>query len=208
VAARRPAPEPASVVLSDPRAIRALAHPARLTILAELGEDTELTATELADRAGITPSAMSYHLRALEKVGIVARADSRGDGRERPWRITNHSIEIASTNPEATAPAEELVIAALLDRVRHAFGAWLRAQEDEPEDWRDAGSVRRARLWLTAAETAALAAAQEALFDRYRERRDPAARPDGTRQVDLVSITVPVVTPSASRKGRRRSASS
>jgi DNA-binding transcriptional ArsR family regulator len=208
VPARNRQPEPASVVLSDPRSIRALAHPARLTILAELGEDTELTATELADRAGITPSAMSYHLRALEKVGIVARADARGDGRERPWRITNHSIEIASTNPEATAPAEELVVAALLDRVRHAFGAWLRAQDDEPEEWRDVGSVRRARLWLTAEETASLAAAQEALFDGYRHRRDPAKRPEGTRQVDLVSITVPVVAPSAATKRRRRGTSS
>ena len=205
--ARKPPPQPESVVLSDPRSIRALAHPARLTILAELGEDTELTATELAERAGTTPSAMSYHLRALEKVGIVARAESRGDGRERPWQITNHSIEIASTNPEATAPAEELVIATLLDRVRHGFGAWLRAQDDEPQEWRDVGSVRRARLWLTAAETQGLAVSLEALFDSYRDRRDPAKRPEGTRQVDLVSITVPVVTPKAATKQRRRKAS-
>ena len=65
------------VVLTDPRDIRALAHPARLAVLTELEPGVELTATELATRAGITPSAMSYHLRALERAGIVRRADAR-----------------------------------------------------------------------------------------------------------------------------------
>ncbi len=72
--------------LSDPKAIRALAHPARLTVIEELYSGRELTATECADLAGLSPSAMSYHLRSLAKAGIVERADATGDGRERPWR--------------------------------------------------------------------------------------------------------------------------
>ena len=77
-------PEPR--VLTDPQAIKALAHPARLTVLDALTEGEELTATECAEVAGISPSAMSYHLRALEKWGFVERAETSTDGRERPWR--------------------------------------------------------------------------------------------------------------------------
>ena len=75
------------VVLSDPRALRALAHPARLTVVDELYQGTERTASELADLTGLTPSAMSYHLRALERWGVVKRAEpgaTRASGRGRP----------------------------------------------------------------------------------------------------------------------------
>ncbi|HET6740226.1 MAG TPA: helix-turn-helix domain-containing protein, partial [Kribbella sp.] len=74
------------VVITDPQAIRALAHPARQRVIDELYNGRVLTATECAELAGLTPSAMSYHLRALEKWGIIERADETTDGRERPWR--------------------------------------------------------------------------------------------------------------------------
>jgi DNA-binding transcriptional ArsR family regulator len=74
-----------AVELTDARAIRAIAHPARLIVIDRLYDDGRpLTATQAARLAGTTASAMSYHLRALERFGIVRRADSR-DGRERPW---------------------------------------------------------------------------------------------------------------------------
>ena len=66
------------VVITDPRAIRALAHPARQRIIDELYSGRVLTATECAELAGLTPSATSYHLRALERWGIVERAESLG----------------------------------------------------------------------------------------------------------------------------------
>ena len=53
-------------MLTDPRAIKALAHPARLAVIDELFAGRQLTATECAEIAGLSPSAMSYHLRALE----------------------------------------------------------------------------------------------------------------------------------------------
>ena len=64
--------------LSDPKAMRALAHPARLAILTRL--EGSATATEVAEVAGITPSAASYHLRMLAKYGFVEDAPPRGDG--------------------------------------------------------------------------------------------------------------------------------
>ncbi|MGW9550078.1 ArsR/SmtB family transcription factor [Citricoccus zhacaiensis] len=92
-AARRP------VVISDPQAIRALAHEARLEALEELyASQSTRTATELASRCGLTPSAMSYHLRALEKYGFVERSPSEGDGRERRWKAAGYSLLVDSLN--------------------------------------------------------------------------------------------------------------
>src|SRR5665647_3712685 len=74
-----------TLTLTDPRAIRAIAHEARQQVMDELYGGSVLTATEAAQICGLSPSAMSYHLRALEKWGIVVRDDPSSDGRERPW---------------------------------------------------------------------------------------------------------------------------
>lgn len=90
--------------ISDPQAIRALAHEARLEALEELySSQSTRTATELASRCGLTPSAMSYHLRALEKYGFVERSPSEGDGRERRWRASAHSLLVSSLNHSAAS---------------------------------------------------------------------------------------------------------
>src|SRR3954447_9243658 len=85
------------LVISDPRAIRALAHPARQVVIDELYDGKVLTATECAELAGLSPSAMSYHLRSLEKYGIVERVESAADGRERPWRAAGRYLQVEGT---------------------------------------------------------------------------------------------------------------
>ena len=189
----REKPEDEPVVLTDPRDIRALAHPARLAVLTELEPGVELTATELAARAGVTPSAMSYHLRALERAGIVRRADPRGDARERPWRMTGRSLRVESTGP-ASAPAEELVVGTLLDRTRRAFGDWLRVQDAETAQWRDVATLHRSRAWLTVEEAAEVTEALAAVLEPYLERMDPTLRPEGAREIELLNVLVPRVS--------------
>jgi DNA-binding transcriptional ArsR family regulator len=81
---RRSRPEK-KVEITDPKAIRALAHAARLEVISELySTQSSRTATELAQQTGLTPSAMSYHLRALQKWGIVVPAEAGADAREPP----------------------------------------------------------------------------------------------------------------------------
>src|SRR5690348_18390409 len=109
--------EDGKIVLSDPRAIRALAHPARLAILEALFPGDELTATECAALTGLSPSATSYHLKALEKWGIVESGHARADGRDRPWRATGRSIEVSSETPASTV-AEIAALGTFLDRNR------------------------------------------------------------------------------------------
>ncbi|HEX9087931.1 MAG TPA: winged helix-turn-helix domain-containing protein, partial [Arthrobacter sp.] len=83
--------------ITDPKAIRALAHAARLEVISELySTQVSRTATELAAQTGLTPSAMSYHLRALQKWGIVVPAPTAGDARERRWKAAGTDFTINS----------------------------------------------------------------------------------------------------------------
>jgi ArsR family transcriptional regulator len=56
--------------------LRTLAHPARLTVLCELGEG-ERSAGELVRASGLSQSALSQHLARLRADGVV---DTRRDG--------------------------------------------------------------------------------------------------------------------------------
>lgn len=87
------------VEISDPKAIRALAHAARLAAISDLySSQVSRTATELAAVTGLTPSAMSYHLRALQKWGMVEPAESDGDARERRWKAAGTDFTIKSVS--------------------------------------------------------------------------------------------------------------
>jgi len=178
------------VVLSDPRAIKALAHPARLAVIDELFAGRELTATECAQVAGLSPSAMSYHLRALEKWGIVERADASSDGRERPWRAAGEGLTIDSAEPHASAAAESAMVTRLLDHARRDLLDWL-ARDDRDEDgWRDITMLSGGGRWLTDDEAEELAEAFNALLEKY-PRTSTSERPPGARRVRVTFVMVP-----------------
>lgn len=125
------------VVISDPQAIRALAHEARLEALEELyASQSTRTATELASRCGLTPSAMSYHLRALEKYGFVERSPSEGDGRERRWKAAGYSLLVDSLNH--TPVSKQAFIDVQLNTFRDRIMREVARREAEDQQLREA----------------------------------------------------------------------
>ena len=93
---RPPRPEQRQVI-TDVRVLAALSHPVRIRLLNHLLEVGPSTATECAPFAGVSPSACSYHLRHLERFGLVERADREADGRDRPWRAVATGYSIGPT---------------------------------------------------------------------------------------------------------------
>src|SRR5690606_14689551 len=72
--------------VSDPAALKALAHPLRVRLLATLRETGPATATELAARLETDSGSTSYHLRVLAEHGFVEDAPGdRRHPRERRW---------------------------------------------------------------------------------------------------------------------------
>jgi DNA-binding transcriptional ArsR family regulator len=177
------------IVLSDPRAIRALAHPARLAIIEALLPGEELTATEAASVTGLSPSATSYHLKALQRWGIVAPGQPRADGRDRPWKATGHSIQVSSGAPH-TVLAETAVVGVFFDRNRTLATEFLEHQDDEPAQWRQTMELGSGDYWLTAEELAEISAALRRVLEPYDQRRR-GSRPDGSRRVRIARLIVP-----------------
>ena len=98
--------------LTDPLTMRALAHPVRLAILEALTHHGSLTATEVAEHVGESPSNCSFHLRQLAKYGFVEEAEG-GTGRRRPWRV----VTIGTSFTDVHEDTETALAASNLSRV-------------------------------------------------------------------------------------------
>jgi DNA-binding transcriptional ArsR family regulator len=90
-------------VIEDPRAAEVSLDPMRARLLAELVEPR--SATMLAARVGLPRQKVNYHLRALERHGLVELVEERRKGNvtERVMRATAASYVIS---PLALAPVQ------------------------------------------------------------------------------------------------------
>ena len=178
-------------MLTDPRAIKALAHPARLAVIDEFFAGRKLTATECAEIAGLSASAMSYHLRALEKWGIIRRSESSVDGRERPWEAAGDGLRLESDEPQASLAGESVLMNRILDRQRSDALDWIGADRSPDDPWSDVTTLTSHTAWLNSAEAGALGHDLMALLDRYT-RKEVDALPD-MKKVRLTFTIVPTV---------------
>jgi DNA-binding transcriptional ArsR family regulator len=190
--ARRRSPEdPELLELTDPKAFRAIAHPARTLVIDELYGGVQRTASELAQRTGLSPSAMSYHLRALEKWGIVERAETADDGRERPWKRAAKRLSFKGTG--GSDSTSDAVTGLYLDQLKEDFAAWRREARREKGEWADVGNLSRGRVYLTADELKHLDQVVLDTIDGLGRDRDPENHPEGSRRISFFWATAPLV---------------
>jgi DNA-binding transcriptional ArsR family regulator len=114
---------PDTLVLDKPEQLKALGHPLRVRILEMLGQEGEwqLTNRELAQRLGVDPGHLHFHVRMLLKAGLIELADG-GHGREKPYRAVAKIFRVA---PEllAAGGASDLQ-AAMIDQVQRAHSLY------------------------------------------------------------------------------------
>ena len=114
-----------TLILDKPEQLKALGHPLRVRVLEMLGQegDWQLTNRELAQRLGVDPGHLHFHVRMLLKAGLIELADENGRGREKPYRAVAKVFRIA---PELLAAGGASDIqAAMIDQVQRAHGALL-----------------------------------------------------------------------------------
>jgi len=94
-------------VIDDPAAAEASLDPIRARLLAELAEPA--SASTLAPRVGLTRQKANYHLRALERHGLVDLVEERRKGNctERVLQATAASYVISPSALSAVAIAKE-----------------------------------------------------------------------------------------------------
>ena len=182
-----------TLTLTDPRAIRAIAHEARQEVIDELYSGSVLTATEAAQICGLSPSAMSYHLRALEKWGIVVRDNSSSDGRERPWRAGAQSLKLGRGDGApgtSMRQAANAVISTFLVGLNKAVDALL---ENDPQA-KGPTQMSRGRLYLTDGEADALNRELDELVERYEAGRTSRNKPADALPRDQYWLLLPHVS--------------
>jgi len=190
--------------LDDARTLRALAHPVRIAIVEELSLGGPLTATEVGERIGETPTTCSFHLRQLAKYGYVEEAGG-GKGRARPWRMTSIGHSVASTHDD---PETQVAANALLRLVRERqidrYRTWRETQSTYPREWRDAAGDSQFVFYLTAQELEELNEELVAMLrPRVMERlTDPSQRPPGSVPVEMLILSYPIEPPPAEGDGQ------
>jgi DNA-binding transcriptional ArsR family regulator len=175
--------------IADPAILKALAHPLRRRIVAELRRGPA-SATTVAAALGENTGATSYHLRELAKAGLVEDDPDRGRGKERWWRLVRRDLRF----PRRSAQSPEL--AEVLDQLRDAqftddLQAWARFQERQGElgDWADAVPFSRGSIVVTQDELTSFFEDYLALLKRHW--RAPEDIPPDARRVLVRFIAFP-----------------
>ena len=138
---------------------------------------------------------MSYHLRSLEKAGLIETAPSRGDGRERVWRSVHegYTVDILEGGSAEMREASRELIESVLLAQDMRIRRWMALSETEP-GWIDTGYFYETLLNVTQEELAALNRKIQEILTPYRlvRRKNP---PPGARQTSFVARGFPLADP-------------
>ncbi|WP_225799824.1 helix-turn-helix domain-containing protein [Streptomyces sp. NK15101] len=181
--------QPRSIRLTDPRALRAYAHPLRMSLVGLLRSSGPFTATRAAELTGESVASCSYHLRILAKYGLVEEAPG-GRGREKPWRATARYTEWPDHSEDAAvAEAADALGAAVIERYFERVTRALENRHRLPKEWREAEEFGDSLLHLTPEELTGLGERIGELLRPYEARTsDPSLRPAGARPVSILRI--------------------
>ena len=182
--------------LTDPRAMRAMAHPLRLALMDLLTQEGTATATRCAEVLGESQASCSFHLRQLAKYGYVEQVASE-DKRSRPWRIKARAQSWSDVQDDAeTEIAARELTRVYLEREVRKLLTYERTSQSYDVEWRRSAGMSGADAWVTPEELAGLMSKITELFRTFQDRiTDPSQRPDGARLVRLFAagyLTAPV----------------
>lgn len=177
-------------------ALKALAHPLRVRLFSELTSFGPSTATTLGERLGESSGSTSYHLRQLERHGLVREDAERGTGRERWWERVPGPVTFASAEDDGR-DAEDLVEMEFARLENARFADYWMQREAQGESWLRAAQSNELNLLLSPEELQEAGDRVMAVLEGYRDRPD-----DGTRRrVELTFRGYPVVRPTDGATG-------
>jgi len=196
------------VRLTDPKMMRALAHPARIAIWMHIGLRGSVTATECAEVAGLSPSACSYHLRTLARYGFIEEdRAAAADGRERPWRARLLAFTMED-GPDST-PAGRVAGRVLAENLRagaeETRARYLDRKSEYPADWQAASGELFSVAHVTPEELNELRAKVLDVLTPY-VRLDEADRSPGALPVRIMLDVFPWFRPEEANRASQSGA--
>lgn len=181
-------------VLTDPRALRALAEPLRLSLFDLVRRNDAATAPALAELVGADEGTVESHLQELAAVGLVEA--SPAESGELRWTTRGRGIyfEIPEDDEETQQAARQLS-RVMLVKYADLPGAW--ARDDEPEldlEWARAAGLFNARVELTPEELREIQVGLERLLEPFSTRTGDDV-PAGAAPVRILAFFMPGAAP-------------
>lgn len=169
---------------TDPKVLRALAHPLRWKLIDLIGSETTATATRCAEVLGESVASCSYHLGMLAKYGYIAQVPERG-GREKPWRLVSPKQDLRPPGLDVEGElAAEAAFEVFLDHETERTKSRFRRAGIERKPWQPVASG--VTTHLTEGEFVAVKQQLTDILERFSARAgDPSQRPEGGREVRL-----------------------
>lgn len=173
--------------------LRALAHPLRSRLLAQLRVHGSATATELAAALGTHTGATSYHLRKLADAGLIEDTGS-GVGKRRVWAAAAPQDREIDDTPldEDDLAAEQWLQRDYVAHFAERAGAWIDDAAGWPAAWQEHCGLTDHAVLVTTEQLTALVAELAEVMERYR--RAGAGSP-GARRVAAYTALLPVDPP-------------
>ncbi len=155
--------------------VRALADELRVRIFSLLAQEP-MTVTQVGKALDVAPAKIHYHVRELERVGLVRQVFTREKSGilEKYYRAVARDLSVPRSLIKS-APRDELVAAAN-EFAQSAVSGYLRAlgrlvllPDEEFQTY--PFSISNATLWITRDELHQLGADLQALLEKYETRR-------------------------------------
>jgi DNA-binding transcriptional ArsR family regulator len=187
------------VEISDPKAIRALAHPLRLDLLQILGASGQATAAQCGRALGVSQASCSFHLRQLAKYGFVEDAGPVPDRRERQWRVAHLRLTV---RPGAGGEAiRQQVESLVVERELQAILDYSRRPDGADSEWEHKAGLVTGMAVLSPDDAAELKEKWIALVRPYLAKTRAQVPAPGQRYVRYFLATTPLPAAATSRPG-------
>jgi predicted ArsR family transcriptional regulator len=155
--------------ITDPTAIRALAHPVRLDLLDLLVAIGPATAAQCGRVLGVTQASCSFHLRQLAKYGLVQDAGPGQDRRERRWQAADRTVTVAVTGA-GDGVARQQLEGLVVEREMRAILGYAERADGEFAQWQHKAGIVSAVAVMSPDEAATVTEQWKALIEPYVAR--------------------------------------
>lgn len=159
-----------SFVELDTDSVKVLAHPLRSRLVGTLRLHGPSTATALAKLLDTNSGATSYHLRQLEKAGLV-RDTGEGDAKSRIWAASADLTHVTPSDFDDDEDASTALGWLSRDWLRHfttKFERWLDVQSTWPAAWRDATGMNDDMVLVTDEQLVSMHREIDEVVKRYK----------------------------------------
>lgn len=181
----------------DPTRLKALAHPLRVRMYDLLADGGPATASQLAGAVGESSGTTSYHLRVLAKHGFIEEDRSRGDRRDRWWRVRPGGYTLDAERlmeDPGTSAALRSAAGELWQNAARQLERWYTTAETWDVEWLRSSVSTTMRFEGTPEELAELRDEVVAVLQRFRARVIDRTPPPGSERVVAQFHAFPVDT--------------